>query len=316
MDDIGFLFLGLACTGVTFILPIVAIIFAVQDRGRLRRVEVALEDLRTDNAGLQRQLNEVRARLAATSVRLAAAPAAPALAASPAPAAAPEVAAAPPEPEAPAQEEAQPVVRGEEEPPPMPQARIPTPAPAPAPAPAPEPAAAPTPELSAAAREGVEDTDEAVLRAPWSFERVAVWMAAAGGGSALVLAGLYFFALAVQEGWVSPAARYALGLAVGAGLVVSAEVLWSRRYQTPAAGLTGAGIGVLYGALYAGTELYSLVPHSATFVMMALVTAVSTLLANRHRSLFLAMLGGLGGFMTPILLSTGENRAVALFARK
>lgn len=212
-----------------------------------------------------------------------------------------------------------------------------TPTPAPAPAPAPEPESAPKP-VDIAARVPLpvelnpgpppkpvaprviapstpeEEPEEAPRpREPWSFERVAVWLAAAGGGGAVVLAGLYFFALAIQEGWVSPGTRYMLGLLLGAGMVGGAEILWARRYRVPAAGVTGAGIGVLYGALYAGVELYSLLPHSVTFVLMALVTATATALANRHESRFLAVLGALGGFATPLLLSTGDNRAVALF---
>lgn len=169
--------------------------------------------------------------------------------------------------------------------------------------PSPEPQPAPTASVEPAVLVG----------RPWTFERIAVLLAAAGGAGAVVLAGLYFFALAFQEGWVSPGTRYMLGLVSGVLMVLSAELLWSRRYRGPAAGLSGAGLGVLYGALYSGSVLYELIPNSATFVLMALVTLTVTGLSNRHQSLFLAVLAALGGFMTPVLLSTGNNQAVALF---
>jgi uncharacterized membrane protein len=44
------------------------------------------------------------------------------------------------------------------------------------------------------------------------------------------------------------------------------------------------------------------------------VAAVAVLLSIRHESIFIAVLGLLGGFSTPALLSTGENRPIPLFA--
>jgi uncharacterized membrane protein len=46
---------------------------------------------------------------------------------------------------------------------------------------------------------------------------------------------------------------------------------------------------------------------------MIAVTATGVLLAVRRRSQFVAILGLAGGFLTPILLATGENRAPSLF---
>ncbi len=45
-----------------------------------------------------------------------------------------------------------------------------------------------------------------------------------------------------------------------------------------------------------------------------MVTAIAVLLSIRRESLFIAVLGLLGGFATPALLSTGENRPIPLFA--
>ena len=40
------------------------------------------------------------------------------------------------------------------------------------------------------------------------------------------------------------------------------------------------------------------------------MTALAVLLSIRRESLFIAVLGLLGGFATPALLSTGENRPI------
>ena len=49
------------------------------------------------------------------------------------------------------------------------------------------------------------------------------------------------------------------------------------------------------------------------FALMLIVTAVAVLLSIRRDSIFIALLGLLGGFATPALLSTGENRPIGLF---
>src|SRR5436189_6290192 len=51
-----------------------------------------------------------------------------------------------------------------------------------------------------------------------------------------------------------------------------------------------------------------------TFALMALVTAAAFLLAVRLDAQVVALLGMLGGFLTPVLLSTGQDAPVALFA--
>ena len=49
-------------------------------------------------------------------------------------------------------------------------------------------------------------------------------------------------------------------------------------------------------------------------MLLGVVTALAVLLSIRRESLFIAVLGLLGGFATPALLSTGENRPIPLFA--
>ncbi len=60
--------------------------------------------------------------------------------------------------------------------------------------------------------------------------------------------------------------------------------------------------------------MWDLIPFTAAFVTMAIVTVVAVLLSIRRVSVFIALLGMLGGFATPAVLSSGENRPVALFS--
>lgn len=60
--------------------------------------------------------------------------------------------------------------------------------------------------------------------------------------------------------------------------------------------------------------MWQLIPATAAFALLALVTATAVLLSVRHDSLFVAVLGLVGGFATPVLLSSGENRPISLFS--
>jgi uncharacterized membrane protein len=78
--------------------------------------------------------------------------------------------------------------------------------------------------------------------------------------------------------------------------------------------LQGGAVGVLYLTLFAALRLYALLPPGATFVLMAALGVVSCLLAVRQDALALAMLGATGGFLAPVLASTGQGNHVVLFS--
>ncbi len=139
--------------------------------------------------------------------------------------------------------------------------------------------------------------------------------AAVLGAAALALAGFLFLKLAIERGLIPPAVRVTVGLLAGLASIVGSELLRRRvgRYDATANALAGAGIVLLYGAVWAARALYGLIPGFLAFVLMALVTAACGALSWRYGSVVIAVLGLLGGFATPALLSTGEDRPIALF---
>ena len=97
-------------------------------------------------------------------------------------------------------------------------------------------------------------------------------------------------------------------------LLLVCELRVARNYAFTANAMDGAGIAILYATLFAMHALWHLLPASAVFVLMLIVTAIAVLLSIRRDSVFIALLGLVGGFATPALLSTGENKPVALFS--
>ena len=137
--------------------------------------------------------------------------------------------------------------------------------------------------------------------------------AAVLGGIALALAGLLFFKYSIEHGLIPPWLRVVIGTVVGVGCISAAEMTLRRTYAGTANALAGAGIVVLYAAFWAASARYGLVPMGAGFVLMIAVTAAGCMLAARHASLEIALLGLAGGFATPLLLSTGADRPIGLF---
>ena len=134
-------------------------------------------------------------------------------------------------------------------------------------------------------------------------------------GIAAVLIGVsYFLKFAFDNNWIGPAGRVAIGLLAGITVVVWSEDFRRRGYRIFSYSLKAVGIGVLYLSLYAAFQVYGLVPGSVAFFMMFAVTAATAVMAWSQDAEILAAFALTGGFATPLLLSTGQNREVALFA--
>lgn len=138
------------------------------------------------------------------------------------------------------------------------------------------------------------------------------------GGLALFLGILFFVKLSIERGWISPELRTAMGFVMGIGLMGAGVFMQQRKpYATLAHTLCATGIVVLYGVSFAAHALYHIPPFDhalVTFGMMTLITAAAFLLAVRMHAQVIAVLGMLGGFLTPILCSTGHDNPVGLFS--
>ncbi len=138
----------------------------------------------------------------------------------------------------------------------------------------------------------------------------AAWL----GGITLVVAAMFLAKMAYDAGVFTPPLRVAAMVAAGVGALVWAELNLRRGYQTTANAVSGAGIAILYVAFFAARTLYDLFPAGLTLVLMTLVTLVAALLAVRYDAYYTAVLGLLGGFATPVVISTGADRPVSLFS--
>ncbi|MCW8825565.1 MAG: DUF2339 domain-containing protein, partial [Gammaproteobacteria bacterium] len=104
------------------------------------------------------------------------------------------------------------------------------------------------------------------------------------------------------------------GAALGAVALIAAG--WRLRHRRLAYALLiqGGGTGLLYLTVYASAKLYHLIPVGMAFGLMLALVAFSALLALLQNSRSLAVFGISGGFLAPVLTSTGDGSHVMLFS--
>jgi uncharacterized membrane protein len=101
--------------------------------------------------------------------------------------------------------------------------------------------------------------------------------------------------------------------AVGVGLLV---VGWRLRHRVEvyALSLQGGGVGILYLTIFAAMRLFDLLPVRLAFPLLVALMICAGGLAVLQNSRALAILGIVGGFLAPILVSTGSGNHVILFS--
>jgi uncharacterized membrane protein len=205
-------------------------------------------------------------------------------------------------------------------PPPLPQfQQAPPSAPAAAPEPAPdvsEPETAPSAAETAASAASPSPPAE-----PGFEERIGtrwvVWI----GGVTLALGGFFMVRYSIEAGLLGPRVRVALGGLFALALLGAGE--WTRRKESlsdvvglPIANipaiLTAAGTAVAFATVYAAYGLYGFLAPATAFILLGMV-ALGTLAAALLHGPALAGLGVAAGFVTPLLVSSGQPDYWALY---
>ncbi len=141
------------------------------------------------------------------------------------------------------------------------------------------------------------------------------------GGNALVRVGVLvlFFGVAFLVRYAAehvdvPIEIRLAGIAFGA--VVMLLVGWRLRDRAGGYGLVlqGGGVGVLYLVVFGAFRLWKLMPAELAFALLVVIAFASAVLAIVQDSRALAITGVTGGFLAPLLASTGAGSHVALFS--
>lgn len=132
-------------------------------------------------------------------------------------------------------------------------------------------------------------------------------------GVLILVVGIGFFLkYSISEGLIGPFGKVALAALAGTGLLVGGVRLFRGRYDLLGQGLAGAGIATLYFTFFTAQN-EGLTGAVATFALMVLVTIVAGILSVRYGSMLVAILGLLGGYLTPLMIVSAKPDLHVLF---
>lgn len=133
-------------------------------------------------------------------------------------------------------------------------------------------------------------------------------------GMLLLFFGLsYLLKYSIENELISASTRLMMA---GTGCLVLLGLGWWLRKKNLmyALILQGGGIGGLYITIFAATKIYDFIPIGIALAILVFICIVSVILAVLHRAISLAVLASLGGYLAPVLLSTGSGNYIALFS--
>ena len=127
-----------------------------------------------------------------------------------------------------------------------------------------------------------------------------------------VLALGWFLKYSFDKNWIGPIGRVSMAYLLGMAFLGGGEVFRRRDFHVFGLYLIGGGIASLYFATFAAFQIYHLLSQVPAFGLMIVITTLAGILALVYDTKWLAVLGLVGGFITPVVLSTGTDNQVAM----
>ncbi len=219
------------------------------------------------------------------------------------------------------------LVYKKEEEKPIPQVSVPEPAPVPIEEPVPEPA--PIPVLPQAVSPGLPEllkpTAAAVESKPSyqpefipekeerDYEKFIGENIANKIGIAVLVLGISFFIkYAIDKDWIHESGRVIIGLISG-GILIGFAHYFRNQYRSFSSVLVGGGLSVFYFSIAFAFHQYHLISQTTAFISMVIISGLGVFLSLFYNRQELAILATIGGFITPFLVSTGQDNYSALF---
>lgn len=124
---------------------------------------------------------------------------------------------------------------------------------------------------------------------------------------------VYFLKLAFENRWIGELGRVMIGVAGSLTLVGIGNERYRKQWRYLSQVLTGGGIAILYLSVYGAFGYYHLISQRGAFVFLAILVAEAFLMAVWYDAPSIAVTALAGGFLVPILLSTGRDQYATLF---
>jgi len=139
------------------------------------------------------------------------------------------------------------------------------------------------------------------------------WVLIAGIITVIFAVG-FFLKYAYDTDLIGPLGRVVIAAIAGLVALTVGEVTRRRGYGIVAKAVTALGFAILYAAIFSAYRFYGLIGPTPAFVLAIFVTAAAMLYAVSLNEIVVAFLSLLGGFLTPVIVSTGENLPIPFFS--
>ena len=133
-------------------------------------------------------------------------------------------------------------------------------------------------------------------------------------GIAILVLGIGFFVkFAIDQNWINEVGRVLIGILCG-GILVGVAHYLRKSFAAFSSVLIGGGIAVFYFTIALAFREYAIITQPVAFAIMVIITIFAVLVSILYNRQELAVLAMLGGFIAPLLLSTGSGNYIVLFS--
>ena len=129
----------------------------------------------------------------------------------------------------------------------------------------------------------------------------------------LVVGGGFFLNYSIEKGLIGDLGRVAIAAIAGLLLLIAGTRILGKKYHLLGQGLMGAGLALLYFSVYSAANMFQLIETNTAFALMGCITLLASGIAVRFHSMLVAVLGILGGYLTPVMIQTGTVNFVGLY---
>lgn len=129
----------------------------------------------------------------------------------------------------------------------------------------------------------------------------------------LVLGIGFFVKYAIDQNWINEIGRVGIGLLTG-GIIIGVAHKLKKEYHVFSSILVGGGVSVFYITITLAFREYAIFDQTIAFVLLTVITIFSVIISLFYNRQELAIFSLVGGFLSPLMVSTGEGNYIVLFS--
>lgn len=132
------------------------------------------------------------------------------------------------------------------------------------------------------------------------------------GIAILVLAIGFFVKYAIDNNWVGPVGRVAIGVVCG-GILIGIAHRMRNSYKAFSSVLVGGGMAILYFTITLAYHQFHLFNQLTSLIILIVITCFAVILSLLYDKQELAVIALVGGLGSPFMVSSGEANYTGLF---